>query len=299
MIYQVFALQMTSNWHNLFVDTYQFPFADDVATLQLSIEQSNEIQNDLWHEYDRKLMAKWRERQRKLEERQRLKEAQRARIVADFEAEQRQQKEKVAEVQRMAEERQMRDAILLGEIQQYINADGPMPIELQTPQELNASKPLCTVYEKVGICRNGLQCSRNHIRPRISQVLLIANFFTHIRLNNLGGTSEYGDDIGMEFDDDELQTEFETFFADVVPEFEKFGQIVQFRVCQNRQKHLRGNVYVEFNGHRYANFAYVRCESEHQLITTVGCVFLFYLSETRCEPTKTCRDDITAAPASI
>lgn len=150
----------------------------------------------------------------------------------------------------------MQEALLLGAIQNYINGDGSFPIELQLPQDLNPSKPLCMIYEKLGVCRNGLQCSRNHRRPRISCFLLIADFFTHIRLNNLGGASEYGDDIAMEFDDDELQTEFEAFFADVVPEFGKFGHIVQFRVCQNRLKHLRGNVYVEYRSQRCENSFY-------------------------------------------
>nr|CAD7423478.1 unnamed protein product [Timema monikensis] len=36
------------------------------------------------------------------------------------------------------------------------------------------------------------------------------------------------------------------FFDDVLLEFERFGRVVQFKVCRNFEPHLRGNVYVEY-----------------------------------------------------
>lgn len=36
------------------------------------------------------------------------------------------------------------------------------------------------------------------------------------------------------------------FFEDVLPEFQRCGKVVQFKVCANVSPHLRGNVYVQF-----------------------------------------------------
>ena len=39
---------------------------------------------------------------------------------------------------------------------------------------------------------------------------------------------------------------FREFYYDVLPEFQKFGKVVQFKTCFNKSSHLRGNVYVEY-----------------------------------------------------
>lgn len=44
----------------------------------------------------------------------------------------------------------------------------------------------------------------------------------------------------------DLYKAFLEFYEDCVPEFEKFGRILQFRVCYNLAAHLKGNLYVEF-----------------------------------------------------
>lgn len=216
-----------------------------------TIERQNEIENELWLRYDRHVMRRWAENQRKIAETQRLKDEEKARIAEEFEKEQQRLADIESIARRAVENQQMLESILIGRIMDYINADGPLPSELLEHQELNPLKPPCPFYDKIGTCRFGLRCARNHKRPRISCILLISEFFTNIRLNNTGKASEYGDDIGIEFDEDELYHDFEEFFDDVVPEFEKFGTISQFRVCQNVVKHLRGNVYIEYKNQRF------------------------------------------------
>ena len=53
-------------------------------------------------------------------------------------------------------------------------------------------------------------------------------------------------DIGLEFEESERYQNFKDFYFDVRPEFERFGRVVVFKVCCNAEKHLRGNVYVQY-----------------------------------------------------
>lgn len=210
-------------------------------------------------------MLKWNARLKKREELQRIKDEERARIAEDFEKEQNRLADERAETQRLADEIQLQEALLLGQITEYINGNGSVPSQLHGWDELNPMKPVCGIYEKLGTCRFGLRCMRNHKRPRISCFLLISDFFTNIRLNNTGKASEYGDDISIEFDDEELYRDFAEFFEDVCSEFERYGSVVQLRVCQNIVKNLRGNVYVEY-----------KCQRYEKAISIIGTFLLFY-----------------------
>lgn len=61
------------------------------------------------------------------------------------------------------------------------------------------------------------------------QVLLATNFYTHFGLDN-ASFSEYDTDVMLEYEDNDTYIDFKDFFFDVLPEFEKFGRIVQFKV---------------------------------------------------------------------
>lgn len=136
-------------------------------------------------------------------------------------------------------------------IDEYINGRGSLPIELTGTNDTNPGRPVCPFFAKTATCRFGDNCSRNHGRPQVSSILLVSHFFTHIRLDHCKPT-EYGSDLLLEFEDDELYRTFVEFFNDVVPEFEKFGTIEQFRVCYNQELHLRGHVFIEFKRQRYS-----------------------------------------------
>jgi len=53
-------------------------------------------------------------------------------------------------------------------------------------------------------------------------------------------------DDDLQYDESEIMRHFLEFYYDVLPELEKHGRILQFRVCRNYAAHLRGNVYVQF-----------------------------------------------------
>jgi hypothetical protein len=61
------------------------------------------------------------------------------------------------------------------------------------------------------------------------QIILAANFFTHCGLNN-AVDSEYDADNLLEYEYSETYKDFKEFFHDVLPEFEKHGKILQFKV---------------------------------------------------------------------
>lgn len=61
------------------------------------------------------------------------------------------------------------------------------------------------------------------------QVLLATNFYTHFGLEN-ANFNEYDTDLMLEYEENDTYKEFKEFFFDVLPEFEKFGRIVQFKV---------------------------------------------------------------------
>lgn len=61
------------------------------------------------------------------------------------------------------------------------------------------------------------------------QVLLATNFYNHFGWEN-ANFNEYDTDLMLEYEDNDTYKEFKDFFYDVLPEFEKFGRIVQFKV---------------------------------------------------------------------
>lgn len=130
---------------------------------------------------------------------------------------------------------------------------------MKTTYETNPNKPTCPFFNKTGACRFKDTCSRNHIRPGISRVLLIPNFYSHYSLEQTEG--EYGSDSTLEFEKYETYKHFREFFYDVLPELEKCGYVTQFRICCNHEAHLRGNVYVEFSSNREAVKGYQKFHS--------------------------------------
>lgn len=69
---------------------------------------------------------------------------------------------------------------------------------------------------------------------------------------------------------------FREFYEDVLPEFEQYGQVVQFKVCCNCEPHLRGNVYVEYASERDAVAAFQKFQGRwyggRQLNVEFTCV---------------------------
>jgi len=102
----------------------------------------------------------------------------------------------------------------------------------------------CAFYLKTGSCRYGAGCGKYHPYPRISETVLFKNMYDGLGLTEV--LDEDADDSLM-YDEEEVKKHYGEFYNDVVPEFRKFGELVQFKTCRNYAQHLRGNVYVQYN----------------------------------------------------
>jgi len=134
-------------------------------------------------------------------------------------------------------------------------------------RDICKDKPRCPFYDAVGCCRYGDKCSRRHKHYKCTTTLLMPGMFKTFafdmtrRAKKSGGVK--GDDYGisLEYTDEDLYGDFEEFSKDVLLELDKFGRVVQFKVCCNRTDHLQGNVYVEYEKKRHAKRAF---EKLHQ-----------------------------------
>lgn len=218
--------------------------------LQLeNIERMNAIEHNKWVEYEIQIEAKWTEHKLKIEEQAKKIEAERRRIQDEFEAEQKRIAEAAEEKKRLLDEQKQREIDLENRIQAYLDESIGMPAELMVEAETNPGKDPCSYFAKTATCRFGNKCTKNHKRPKISRILMMPGFFTHIHFEQSRDT-EYGADLSLEHDDSELYEQFKEFFADVVPEFERFGRIEHFIACRNYEPHLRGHVFVEYSSER-------------------------------------------------
>lgn len=110
----------------------------------------------------------------------------------------------------------------------------------------------CAFYMKTGCCRYGEACSKFHPYPEVSCTVLFRNMYTGIGM--VAPIDEDGD-VELQYDENEIMSHYGEFWKDVVPEFEKFGEIRVLRVCRNFSQHLRGNVYVTYTNEESAKKA--------------------------------------------
>lgn len=203
--------------------------------------QENEKQ---WLKREKEAQENWGELQKQFEiiNEEKLQEEQR--LLQEWKKEQEKIVKEKKRLKRIQEENEERQQRIEQRIAEYIEEGGELPEELRVSMETNPNREPCPFFQKTGACRFKDTCSRNHIRPSASSVLLFPNFYTHFHLSVK--ENEYGSDQSLELDDRELYKHFREFYHDVLPEMEKYGRVVQFKACQNTELHLRGNVYVEY-----------------------------------------------------
>lgn len=214
-----------------------------------TIERLNDIEHDKWIESERRVEREWKKQKLKLEEQAKKKEEERRRIKEEFEAEQKRLEQIAFEKRCLIIEQKEKQADLERRIQAYVDGISEIPVELFEVAETNPGKELCPFFVKTATCRYGNKCTRNHRRPKIGKILLIPGFFTNIHLDQSKAT-EYGNDLTLEYDENELLEQYKEFYTDAVTEFEKFGCMKHFVVCSNYEPHLRGHVFVEYSTER-------------------------------------------------
>ena len=97
---------------------------------------------------------------------------------------------------------------------------------LASIQRSESDRKNCPFYFKMGACRHGESCSRQHHCPAFSRTVLLR----HMWLDTPGKTIE----------------DFEDFFMEVYEECTKSGNLQSVCVLENEVEHLRGHVYVTY-----------------------------------------------------
>lgn len=228
--------------------TYQSWLLEQEERERFELEEQNRIrqaQNKEWCRIEREAQKQWKELQLKLQAARDERAKQNAKIKLEWEQEQKRLKELKEQKEREIEEKQKLIEQRNKEIDEFLEIGGDTPEHLNVVYETNPSKEQCPFFQKTSACRFFDACSRNHVRPGVSRIIVIPNFYSHYSLEKTS-ENEHGSDNNLEFENDETYNHFKEFFYDVVPEMEKCGRILNFQVCCNHEAHLRGNVYVEY-----------------------------------------------------
>eukprot|EP01006_Ploeotia_vitrea_P024653 TRINITY_DN5746_c0_g1_i1.p2 TRINITY_DN5746_c0_g1~~TRINITY_DN5746_c0_g1_i1.p2 ORF type:complete len:303 (-),score=142.04 TRINITY_DN5746_c0_g1_i1:27-935(-) len=97
----------------------------------------------------------------------------------------------------------------------------------------------CPFFYKIGACRHGEGCSRTHVRPPLSETIMVP----HMYLPPLPrGVPLQSPEFKMPDDTEQ----FHDFYEDILDEFGKYGEILELNVLENLGEHMLGNVYVKY-----------------------------------------------------
>lgn len=152
----------------------------------------------------------------------------------------------------------------------------------------------CPMYTKVGACRNGDQCNRQHCRPTMSQTLLLSHMYPNTP-EALAIANEENWDEDMY---DRAQAHFEAYYTEVFLELANFGEIEDMVVCDNVGDHMIGNVYVKYYHEESAERALVQLsgryysgkliQAEYSTVTCFRDARCRAFHETRCSRSGYC-----------
>lgn len=98
----------------------------------------------------------------------------------------------------------------------------------------------CPFYWKIGACRHGDKCVRQHNKPVISETLLIP----HMYQPPIGPDGMLIPEVPE--NEEQLHRHFEDFYEDVYLELSRYGVIEELHVCTNNALHLIGNVWIKY-----------------------------------------------------
>ncbi len=91
----------------------------------------------------------------------------------------------------------------------------------------------CPFYYKIGACRHGDRCSRNHVKPHFSMTLLVPKMYTPPTPDPQTGVLP------------DPHEHFEDFYEEVLDELKQFGSVEDMVVVENLGEHMNGNTYIK------------------------------------------------------
>ncbi|XP_055613893.1 U2 small nuclear ribonucleoprotein auxiliary factor 35 kDa subunit-related protein 2 [Uranotaenia lowii] len=220
-------------------------------------QERSRFENALWVDRERTFQLEFAEKKKRLEEADKVEQEKRERIKQQFEERQRKIKQAKEENEKQLEElrrlQRERDRLMEEFAAGILDHETGLSVLSHTRPGANT----CSFFTKVGACRHGVRCTSDHQTPGLSEIIFIPNFFVHPALDERQHP-EYGQDGGIEFDEEEINQSFREFFKDIVDEFETFGPIKGVFVSRNYLPHLRGSCYIEYQTKRSAAQAYQR-----------------------------------------
>lgn len=218
-------------------------------------ERISVVQYTKWVERECAAIEEWKLLQKKFEKIKQEKAQKELLIKLEWEREQKKIKETEENKKKEQQQREEINAKFIEQIEMYINNLGPLPESINVGTSTRPDQPLCPFFSKVAACRFRDNCSRNHVRPGISNTLLIPGFYKNFELN-MRYEREFDIDISLECDEKEAYEKFYEFFEDILAELRNYGQIIELNVCRNQEIHLMGNVYVQYKSRRHSLKAY-------------------------------------------
>ena len=91
----------------------------------------------------------------------------------------------------------------------------------------------CPFYFKIGACRHGDRCSRQHHRPPFSQTMIIK----HMWQNPMCAIVASGGDLET-LDKKKFQEDYDDFYYEVFEEFKTYGVIEEMQINENLGDHM-------------------------------------------------------------
>ena len=91
----------------------------------------------------------------------------------------------------------------------------------------------CPFYFKIGACRHGERCSRQHHRPPFSQTILIQHMWQNPMCIITAGGGDLNSLNKVQFQDD-----FNEFYDEIFEEFKNYGKLEDVQVCENLGDHM-------------------------------------------------------------
>lgn len=227
-------------------------------------------EHKLWLLREQRAQEEFKKKQELQEQINKKMEEERKRILAEFEHQQYLERKKEEEHEKIKSQKEEALQEALSNLEQD---DGPWHNPIATGSYVaGVEREQCQFFAKTGCCRFGERCSRGHNHPSVSTTILIKGMYSHF---SIGQTQreDFDTDNSLEYEDKERYEDFKNFYYDVLPEFKKFGKVVQFKVCNNHEIHLRGNVYVQFSTEEEAVKAYQAFNGRYYAGRQLTCEF--------------------------
>ena len=100
----------------------------------------------------------------------------------------------------------------------------------------------CPFYFKIGACRHGDTCKREHHRPPFSQTIVLKHMYYNPMIPhiNAGQSAE-------SMDRNTMQEVLDDFLEEIVIECSKYGNLEDVQVLENLGEHMIGSVYVKYD----------------------------------------------------